>query len=60
MRIPFAPARFCEEAMEEAMEGLRMTLRRQLPVAQRRNPFARPLPCPISGERPSAQIIRAF
>ena len=60
MRIPFAPARFCEEAMEEALEGLRMTLRRPLPVSQRLNPFARPMPCPITGEHRTAQILRIF
>lgn len=60
MRIPFGPARFCDEALNEALEGLRSTLRRPAPVAVRRNPFARPMPCPIAGEHRTAQILRIF
>lgn len=60
MRVPFATARFCEEALQEALEGLRQALRTPAGVQDRANPFARPMPCPLGDSRRTATILRIF
>lgn len=60
MRVPFATARFCEEALQEALASLRMALRSPVPVENRPNPFARPMPCPLGDTRRTAKILRIF
>lgn len=59
-RNRFPGARWCDDAWNEAIDGLRETLRCHAQTPGRPNPFARPLPCPITNPRRTAKILRIF
>ena len=59
MRFPFKGTRERDEAMGDALDGLRYTLR-SISRHQKNNPFARPVPSILAEEPRSAQIIRLY
>jgi hypothetical protein len=59
MRMLFANNKLCDEALEEALRGLRATLRMPATAAVRPNPFGRAMPLRIDRSR-SATVLRVF
>jgi hypothetical protein len=60
MRLSFANAKLCEDAWQEALSDLRETLRGRIIAGERKNPFARPLPCPLGDLRRTGTVLRVF
>jgi hypothetical protein len=56
----FVNTKMCEEALEEALTGLRATLRAPQAPSVRPNPFARAIPLSIDGPLRSAKVLRIF
>jgi hypothetical protein len=60
MRMLFANAKMCEEALEEALESLRATLRAPQIAAIRPNPFARAMPLRVRDPLRTGKVLRVF